>query len=161
MQGKLTGTVRATFPRPLGGRAKRLAEPHPRSRSLTAHRDGSREWQCGSCHLFRSSTDVVLGGQILFPNKPMEATVRRILSCPRSARAPASAQILRALTAADARACRQPISVCRHPTVSIIHKRGVENDDPALRVAGLPQISNNPPCFGVLRQSKAATQLFW
>ena len=27
MQGKLTGTVRATFPRPLGGRAKRLAEP--------------------------------------------------------------------------------------------------------------------------------------
>jgi hypothetical protein len=27
MQGKLTGTVRATFRRPLGGRAKRPAEP--------------------------------------------------------------------------------------------------------------------------------------
>ena len=39
------------------------------------------EWQRGSRHLFRSSTDVGLGGQILFPNKPMEATVRRILSC--------------------------------------------------------------------------------
>ena len=72
--------------RSLSSAPKRLAEPrgHPRSRSLTAHRDGSREWQCGSCHLFRSSTDVVLGGQILFPNKPMEATVRRILSCTQS-----------------------------------------------------------------------------